>query len=213
MEREHYPFRCGKCGNWYTPIQVAFPCPDHDKHAVNKAGRFDCHWEHDSATTSERRIVEIEGIIRTSIATSKGGDLAAAETAFVAAEKAESEATTGGRRGQGVVGDSDIMEMPGLKGANPEARFKTADAIARMVDDNRRPKSDLDVLNRSFTIVGEIAGGFPALMAEVREAIGEMRRAVTEPVDAEQGRKDRMTKVRAARKTKEPVAEPAGVAT
>jgi hypothetical protein len=104
---------------------------------------------------------------------------------------------------------SDVFELPGLRGANPSARFKSYDAMQDLVYNKRRPESDLTVLERSRRLCEEMAQDVPILMAEARTAMIGMRNPdIKSPPKSERSPEEqekinsRMARARAGRKSR-----------
>ena len=187
---EQRPFKCGNCGNYYTPLvmpdDVMCRWCQEGKHSPHpKTNTVDCHWGQASSTRSEMRMVQVLDAVKAA-----GGSIAAtvdpihkaptqvavtslltkAETAFVQAERLVASVPE-------IVRWAGVFEMPGRTDEAPEDRFRSVEAIQKMVKDNRRPPEDVADLERSIKICTALADEVPPLMAEARVAIGQARQA------------------------------------
>lgn len=182
------PFRCSKCGNWYTPVPpaegvVCFMC-DSGSHAPHqKTGVIDCHFGHKSATPSEVKMAELLALCERAQRQAQGAEsrimgshtrkqaddiVAEAEKVFAQAELAQGDMAN-------IITWASVMELPGMKGERATARFKNIDAIEDLVANNRRPPEDLQTLRRSDKICREMAVEVAGVMADARIALGRMR--------------------------------------
>ena len=181
------PFKCGKCGNWY----IAVPMPDdtmcricaEGKHAVGVNGQIDCHWGQTSPTPSEIKMVVLLDSCRSvsqeaqnalgAIQSSKAMDdvkaiMSRLEQSFAKAELAQAEMPE-------ILRWAVVMELPGMKDAHQEARFKSIEALRAM--GNRRPPEDIQMLERSDKVCREIAAEIPGILSEARMNLAQVRRA------------------------------------
>lgn len=195
------PFKCSKCGNWYTPVpvedgQFCRAC-DMGTHAAHvKTGVIDCHFGHDTATRYEVKMAtileeagrigavlrEAQDVIRSAKAKEQTVQaLLLAEQAFAVFERAQSG-----------VGETlqwaGVTELPGMTGEPGTARYKSIEALESLIANNRRPPSDMVRARRSLRICHEIADQLASLVAEARVGIGQVRQvaqAWKEPVAAD----------------------------
>ena len=202
------PFQCSKCGNWKTPLPLDADdeCPDcvMESHAVHpRTGTYDCHYRHSTATHSEKRMAKNLINLEFAVQTIKNSQsLVEAEVALSDAERIERDVPE-------ALTWSDVFELPGLRGANPSARFKSYNAMQDLVYNKRRPESDLTVLERSRRLCEEMAQDVPILMAEARTAMIGMRNPDTKsPPKSERSPEEqekinsRMARARAGRKSR-----------
>ncbi len=182
------PFLCGKCGNWYTPLNLGpdNACGDcaEDLHARHpKTNEIDCHYGHISAHPSEIKVMgflaKVQLSVRTNGAALEGikaameqekvvAYLTRVETAFAEAERVAVNLPETLRW-------AGVMEMPGMKGEESTKRFKSIEALEEMVKNNRRPPEDLAELRRSVKVCEEIAAEIPPLLAEARMGVAQVR--------------------------------------
>lgn len=210
---DYMPFKCLKCGNWYTPVpmpedMMCKVCAD-GAHAVNpKTGAYDCHWGHVTATSSEVRIATLwhQAQETTRVLQEVAARIAGAKTldAVVATLGSAEGVFATLERGMAAVPEilrwAGVKEMPGLKDAEGSRRFKSLDALEDLVKDNRRPQSDLAELKRSIKTCNILADELTGMVAAARVALSQVRRA------AESWREPEVLVVA------EPVAAPAAIA-
>ena len=203
------PYLCPNCRNWYTPVPhgpdiVCYQCAD-GTHAVNpKTGKFDCHAFDSSATASERKLAEAALAVESSIraiqqaganidrATTPDRVLALvkeAETAFAVVETVQRGLAEALRW-------AGVFELPGRKDARPEDRWKGIDVLRTMVRENRRPKEDLDRMERSIAVCADMEREIMEQVAEARSGVTALRmkagnwRTLVAPEDADRARDD-----------------------
>lgn len=223
---EHMPFKCGQCGNWFTPV----PMPEdmmcrvcaEGKHSVNKAGTYDCHWGHVTATPSEIKMATLFQQAESTRARIEqaGRDIERAKV-HVAVTSALNDAEQSFaqlERGMGALSEilrwAGVKEMPGLRGEANEDRFKSLSAIEDMVRNGRRPRSDVDELQRSIKACNGMADELAGAMASVRVVLAGVRRDAehwTPPLSEKPvlSEKPRATKAKSHRAQKR---QPVGVA-
>lgn len=186
---EYMPFKCGQCGNWYTPVPMpedlmCLKCAE-GKHAVNaKKGTYDCHWGHTTATTSEVQMAELrqrvqsvyELVGQTATALDRAEDFDTVTAALTHMEQsfAQLEKVLGGM--PEILRWAGVKTMPGLKGSPNNRRFLGLEAVENLVGDNRRPQTDVDDLKRSIKTCAGIAGSITDMVATVRVAVSRVRR-------------------------------------
>jgi hypothetical protein len=236
------PFQCENCRNWYVAVVRRDPTTNeevecllcveglHAPHTMTNI--IDCHFDHETATPSERQmagfhdasellvgvLIEADKLIETSQAQ---GSIDNALSRAEAAMEAFHRDTAGMDESMRWAG---VMELPGQSGELPERRFKDITALQRLVNENRRPASDLVVLNRSVRNCTELKAEIDRNIAQGQELLAMTRvaaRTFTKPAPSPapspgekaetrtpeqvQATQDRMARVRAARKSKQAV--------
>jgi len=182
---ENKPFKCPQCLNWFTPVpmpedMMCATCAD-GKHAVNKVGLIDCHWGHVSATPSEIRMAVLWNTAKT-VAEKDGLGGAKSESAVTAILADMERDVALLERGMADIPEiirwSSVKEMPGMKDAFGSRRFKTLEALEELVEEKRRPQTDVDEVRRSMKTCSLLADEIPEMVAAARMALGQMRRDV-----------------------------------
>lgn len=181
------PYLCLNCKNWYIPLQMeeGDTCRSCELglHAVpERTGVVDCHFGEATPTPSEIEMVEIDTRVARALMIAQDavkkhsiGSLRDAEEALV-----EVEALVNQRIPE-VIRWSAVKEMPGLVGEDPSMRFKSIEAIEELVSNNRRPRTDLELVRRSMKTCAEINSGIPTQLVEIRTTMNEARSKTTTP--------------------------------
>ena len=191
------PFLCEKCRNWYIEVPVRdlkgnvlpkdeYGCRmcNEGTHVPNKAGIVDCHWGQVTPTPSEVTMAKIALAVTmakngTEKAIAGVGKLTMKAEADASLETCESFFEVAQR---GVQTQADAMKfagafaLPGIPKSLPvKDRYKTVDQMEQMVADNRRPSEDLDELNRSVKVCGELAIEIERDMGKTKVLIQQLR--------------------------------------
>ena len=186
---EYMSFKCGQCGNWYTPVpmpedMMCATCAE-GKHALHpKKGTYDCHWGHLTATNSEVKMAELrQQVVNTQGAVSQAvAAIGRAETQEVVTSAlttmeqqfAQLERALGGM--PEILRWAGVKTMPGLKGSPNNRRFLALDAVEHLVEQNRRPPTDVVELKRSVKTCTGIADEITGMVAGLRVSLSQARR-------------------------------------
>ena len=179
------PFQCDKCKNWYTPVTLSegvfcMSCAE-GTHAENAmTGVIDCHFGQFSSTMSERNV-----------ATAHNKALAARDNPHDADLLAQAEAEV--LKLPEYLEWAGVMEMPGMKGERPEVRFKNLAALKELTDGNRRPMTDIIVLERSIKNCKEMAAEIPGILKQTK---GGVKTEITDASQANTDNDAELTKLR-----------------
>lgn len=197
------PFKCDKCGNWYVEVPRLHPvtkepvvcrdCQDR-RHAANRVtGVIDCHFHHESATYSERKLTEIllacttaESVARDALkAISKETMPEHIDKAVLVAGNAYAAALTAEAEAAEALRWAGVMEMPGMTALDNEHRFKSFEVIETFVKRGRRPPEDVATLRRSMQncadLMREIATALPRAKAAYEAAVTAQERRLAPP--------------------------------
>jgi hypothetical protein len=183
------PFQCSNCKNWYTPAPSkdneygCMYCADGTHTPHHKTGVIDCHFGQESSTRSETILAQV--CVALDAANKEATGLlekvraaTVMDTVLSAVMRVESlqvEAEAEYRKVPDAMTWAGVFELPGMAGEAPEKRFKSLSALAELARNNRRPRTDVETLERSVRVCGELQEEASGLMAGVRAMVTEVR--------------------------------------
>ncbi len=177
------PYLC-KCGNWYTPMVMpedaacdACALGQHDR-------RSHCHFGNEASSYSERilattlkRAEEVKTYADTVMAAINIGEWASAEPMMTRLDELVAAVVKELLDVPRVMEWAGVMEMPGMAGYPNEDRYKSASAVQTLVEQGRRPREDLQRLQRSISVCKALAVALPST-DNLKGLVDNARRAI-----------------------------------